>query len=103
MWPIRSLAVLLDPAQHIGAVYELTGPTVLDIDGLAEQYSRALDRSITAERVDFDDWLTDLTNTGLDPHVRQHISTMAKLHSEDRYDRSTDQVAAVDRSPATKC
>jgi uncharacterized protein YbjT (DUF2867 family) len=85
-------AVLLDPAQHVGAVYELTGPTVLDIDGLAEQYSRALGRSITAERVDFEDWLSNLINIGLEPHVRQHISTMAKLHREDRYNRSTDQV-----------
>lgn len=89
------VAVLLEPDQHIGGVYELTGPTVLDIDGLAEQYGRALGRSITAERVDFDDWLADLNNTGLDPHVRQHIATMAKLHSEGRYDRFTNQVAAL--------
>jgi uncharacterized protein YbjT (DUF2867 family) len=85
-------AILQDPARHIGAVYELTGPTVLDIDGLAEQYSRALDRPITAESVDFDDWLSDLNNSGLDPHVRQHIATMARLHREDRYNRSTNQV-----------
>jgi uncharacterized protein YbjT (DUF2867 family) len=85
-------AILQDPARHIGAVYELTGPTVLDIDGLAEQYSRAPDRPITAESVDFDDWLSDLNNSGLDPHVRQHIATMARLHREDRYNRSTNQV-----------
>jgi uncharacterized protein YbjT (DUF2867 family) len=89
------VAVLLEPDQHIGGVYELTGPTVLDIDGLAEQYGRALGRSITAERVGFDDWLTDLNNTGIDSHVRQHIATMAKLHSEGRYDRFTNQVATL--------
>ncbi len=93
-------AVLQDPAQHVGAVYELTGPVILDLDGLAEQYSRALNRPITAERVDFDDWLTDLTESGLDPHVRQHISTMAKLHHEDRYNRSTNQVQALTGHPA---
>ena len=49
-------AVLRDPAQHIGAVYELTGPTTLDIDGLAAQYSNALGREITGQRVGFDDW-----------------------------------------------
>ena len=42
-------AVLRDPADHLGAVYELTGPQVLDIDGLAEQYRIALGRPITAE------------------------------------------------------
>jgi uncharacterized protein YbjT (DUF2867 family) len=88
-------AVLQEPAQHVGAVYELTGPVILDMDGLAEQYSRALNRPIIAERVDFDSWLTDLTDSRLDPHVRQHISTMAKLHREDRYNRSTDQVQAL--------
>jgi uncharacterized protein YbjT (DUF2867 family) len=92
-------AVLQDPAKHVGAVYELTGPTVLDIDGLAEQYSRALDRPITAERVDYDDWLSKLTNSGLEPHVRQHIATMARLHSEDRYNRSTNQVQELTGHP----
>ena len=92
-------AVLQDPARHIGAVYELTGPTVLDTDGLAEQYSRALDRPISAERVDYDDWLSNLTNSGLEPHVRQHIATMARLHSEDRYNRSTDQVQELTGHP----
>jgi len=72
---------------------------VLDIDRLAEQYSRALDRPITAERVDFDDWQSNLTNIGLEPHVLQHISTMAKLHREDRYNRSTDQVQQLTGHP----
>src|SRR6476660_411030 len=39
--------VLRDPVGRIGAVYELTGPEVLDADGIAEQYSRALGRSVT--------------------------------------------------------
>ena len=39
----RVVATLLrDPNGRIGEVYELTGPEVLDIDGIAEQYSRAL-------------------------------------------------------------
>src|ERR1700761_5856637 len=92
-------AILLDPARHVRAVYELTGPTVLDIDGLDEQYSRALGRSITAERIDFDEWLNHLINIGLEPHVRQHISTMAKLHREGRYNRSTGQVQQLTGHP----
>ena len=36
--------VLRSPDDHLGAVYELTGPAALDIDGLAEQYAKALDR-----------------------------------------------------------
>src|ERR1700761_7743190 len=87
--------VLQNPGEHVGAVYELTGPTVLDVDGLAEQYGNALDRQITGKRVDFDDWRNQLATSGLDPHVQEHITTMARLHREDRYNRSTDQVQTL--------
>lgn len=92
-------AVLRNPAQHIGAVYELTGPTVLDVDGLAAQYSSALGREIAGQRVDFDDWRGRLAGSGLDPHVQEHITKMARLHREDRYNRSTDQVRALTGRP----
>jgi uncharacterized protein YbjT (DUF2867 family) len=88
-------AVLRNPAEHVGAVYELTGPTILDVDGLAAQYGNALGREITGQRLDFADWRRQLTNSGLDPHVQEHITTMARLHREDRYNRSTDQVQAL--------
>jgi uncharacterized protein YbjT (DUF2867 family) len=88
-------AVLRNPPEHIGAVYELTGPTILDVDGLAAQYSSALGREISGQRLDFDEWRSQLEDSGLDPHVQEHITTMARLHREDRYNRSTDQVQAV--------
>ena len=37
---------------------------------------------------------------GLPPHVAQHIATMARLHREGRYDRSTDDVASITGAPA---
>jgi uncharacterized protein YbjT (DUF2867 family) len=92
-------AVLRDPAQHTGAVYDLTGPTALDVDGLAEQYSAALGRTITGRRLDFDDWKGSLAGTGLDEHVQDHITTMARLHSEDRYNRATGEVLALTGHP----
>jgi len=52
----RVVAVLLrDPAGRIGNVYELTGPEVLDIEGLAEQYARGLGRSVVGEDVPLDE------------------------------------------------
>jgi len=92
-------AVLRSPVEHIGAVYELTGPTILDVDGLAAQYSSALGREVAGQRLDFDDWRSELERSGLDPHVREHITTMARLHREDRYNRSTDQVQALTGHP----
>jgi uncharacterized protein YbjT (DUF2867 family) len=88
-------AVLRDPAGHIGAVYELTGSVILDVDGLAAQYGSALGREISGQRLDFDEWRSELEDSGLDPHVQEHITTMARLHREDRYNRSTDQVQAL--------
>jgi uncharacterized protein YbjT (DUF2867 family) len=93
-------AVLSAPQDHIGKVYELTGPATLDIDGLAEQYAQALGRPVTAVSPSHDQWLQDLEKVGLPPHVQQHIATMAKLHRQDRYNRSTHDVEDITGHPA---
>jgi uncharacterized protein YbjT (DUF2867 family) len=93
-------AVLRAPDEHLGAVYELTGPAALDIDGLAGQYAKALDRPITALRLPYDEWLERLTQEGTDPHAQQHIATMARLHRDDRYNRLTHDVEDLTGRPA---
>jgi uncharacterized protein YbjT (DUF2867 family) len=88
--------LLSDPFGRIGQVYELTGPEVLDINGLAQQYSRALKRPIAAEDLTLDEWERRvLAPVGLPDHVNQHIATMARLHREGRYDRRTDDVEQI--------
>ena len=95
------VALLLDPADRVGNVYELTGPEVLDMDGLAEHYARALGRPVTAEDTPHDEWTRQyLRTTGLPDHVQQHISTMARLHREDRYNRASDDVETLTGEPA---
>ena len=98
----RAVAALLrDPADRIGNVYELTGPEVLDIDGLAEQYARGLGRAVAGEDVPYDEWQREvLAPIGLPEHVRQHIATMARLHREDRYNRATEDVEQITGRPA---
>src|SRR3954447_18750251 len=94
-------ALLRQPTDRIGEVFELTGPEVLDINGLAEQYSRALKRPISAEDVPLDEWERRvLVPTGLPDHIRQHIATMARLHREGRYDRATGDVEQITGRPA---
>jgi uncharacterized protein YbjT (DUF2867 family) len=94
-------ALLRDPADHIGNVYELTGPEVLNIDGLAQAYTRGLGRPISGEDVPYDAWRREvLAPTGLPEHVQQHIATMARLHREDRYNRTTDDVERITGQPA---
>jgi uncharacterized protein YbjT (DUF2867 family) len=88
--------LLQHPDDRIGATYELTGPDVLDIDGLAEQYAAALGRPISGEDAPHEAWERDvLAPIGLPDHVHQHIATMALLHREDRYNRSTEDVEHI--------
>jgi uncharacterized protein YbjT (DUF2867 family) len=96
-------ALLQDPADRLGHVYELTGPQALDIQGLADQYSRALGRPIAGEDVPHAEWEEQvLAPLSLPDHVRQHIATMARLHREDRYNRSTDDVQRIIGRPAQR-
>jgi uncharacterized protein YbjT (DUF2867 family) len=93
-------AVLCAPQDHLGAVYELTGPATLDVDELAEQFMEALGRPITAVRPSSEEFLQQLDKVGLPPHVQQHIATMARLHREDRYNRATHDFENITGHPA---
>jgi uncharacterized protein YbjT (DUF2867 family) len=95
--------VLMAPAEHIGHVYELTGPESLDVDGLAAQYSRGLHRPITGNDIPHDTWVEEVLNPlGLPEHLLQHLVTMAQLHRAGRYDRATDDVEKLTgRKPLT--
>jgi uncharacterized protein YbjT (DUF2867 family) len=93
--------VLRDPAPHVGHVYELTGPRTQDMNGVAEEFTRALGRTVSYVDVPVDRWLADeLAQAGLPPHTEQHIATMARLHRENRYDRATNDVERVTGVPA---
>ena len=98
----RVVATLLcDPAPHDGQVYELTGPRTLDMDGVAEEFSRGLGRPVTYVDIAPERWLTEvLAAANLPPHVEQHIATMARLHRENRYDRATNDVERVTGTPS---
>src|SRR5271163_3412592 len=93
-------AVLTAPRDHLGKVYELTGPATLNVDEIAEQYAQALGRPVVAVNPSQDEWTDQLDKMGLEPHVRQHIATMGKLHRQDRYNRSTHDVETVTGHPA---
>jgi uncharacterized protein YbjT (DUF2867 family) len=93
--------VLRDPAPHIGHVYELTGPRTVDMNEMAEEFSRALGRPVSYVDVPLDRWRSEvLAKAGLPPHTEQHIATMARLHRENRYDRTSDDVERVTGVPA---
>ena len=89
-----------DPASHVGHIYELTGPTSLDIEGLAAQYASALHRPITGTDIPYETWYEQvLQPLGVTGHVEQHLATMAKLHRAGRYDRATRDVETLTGRP----
>ncbi|CAM5724898.1 NAD(P)H-binding protein [Streptomyces hirsutus] len=93
--------VLREPARHIGNVYELTGPRTVNMNEMAEEYSRALGRPVSYVDVPLEWWRTEvLAKVGLPPHTEEHIATMARLHRENRYDRASDDVERVTGVPA---
>ena len=88
--------ILADPTPHIGRVYELTGPRSEGVAAMAAEISEALGRPVSYTDVPLQEWLDDdLGSLGLPDHVFQHISTMARLHAQNRYDRKADGVQQV--------
>jgi NAD(P)H dehydrogenase (quinone) len=95
-------AVLERPDAHVGKVYELTGPRSEDMWAVAAEYSEALGRTITYVDVPLEEWRDrELRARGLPDHVFDHLLTMAQLHADNRYDRLTHDIEAINGRPAT--
>ena len=93
-------AVLADPGPHVGRIYELTGPRSQDMDGVAREYSDALNRKITYSDISPEEWERELRKAGLPEHLTHHLVTMAELNRAGRYDRMADAVERVTGRPA---
>ncbi|MGX1544483.1 NmrA family NAD(P)-binding protein [Streptomyces adustus] len=93
-------AILTDPAQHVGQVYELTGPVSRDLSGVAEEFAKAVGRPVTYVDIPFDGWVEFLNAVNLPDHLLDHVKTMARLHRENRYDRVSGDVQKVLGRPA---
>jgi len=97
----RVMAAILEaPTDHIGKIYELTGPRSQDMNGVAEEFSRALGRPITYVNVPWEPWRNQLEASGmLDQHTLAHLATMALLKQQNRYDRLTSDVEKITGTP----
>src|SRR5262249_23459541 len=93
-------AVLADPRPHLGRIYELTGRRSQDMDGVAREYSDALNREVTYSDIPPEEWERELKRAGLPEHLTHHLMTMAELNRAGRYDRMADGVERVTGRPA---
>ena len=83
-------AILDDPAPHIGKIYDLTGPESADMDYYALIFSEALGRPIRYRDVPLPTWTENIRKARFSEHVVRHLSAMAELTREGKYDRMTD-------------
>jgi uncharacterized protein YbjT (DUF2867 family) len=97
---VAAAAVLANPEPHIGKVYELTGAQSLTMVQYAEEFSRALGRTIQYVNVPPHIWEAKLQEAQLPAHLIAHLVTMGQLHRDNRYDRMTDSFQQlVGRAP----
>jgi uncharacterized protein YbjT (DUF2867 family) len=89
----RAVSVILDdPAPHIGKVYDLTGPESADLEHYARVFSEALGRTIRYRNVPVSGWSEKLREMGVPVHLVNHLTLMAELHAQGRYDRMTEDL-----------
>jgi uncharacterized protein YbjT (DUF2867 family) len=88
-------ALLTDPRPHIGKIYHLTGPQSENMQVFAQEYSKALGRTITFVDIPVEVWRDGLLQRGLPIHLVNHLATMADLHRAGRYDRMSDDVLTL--------
>ena len=91
--------VLANPEAHIGKVYELTGPSSKNLREITEDYTRVLGRPITYMDVPLEPWLERIRSIGASAHLVAHLESMALLHRDGRYDRSSNDVKLLTGVP----
>ena len=88
-------SLLADPLPHIGRIYHLTGPQSESMHFYAQEYSKALGRTIAFQDIPVGPWREGLLERGLPVHLVNHLVTMADLHRAGRYDRMSDDVLTL--------
>lgn len=86
------VALLINPQPHIGKIYHLTGPQSENMHFYAQEYSKALGRTISYQDIPVEPWKKKLLEDGLPNHLVSHLATMADLHRAGRYDRLSNDV-----------
>ena len=92
----RVVATLLEnPQPHIGKIYQLTGPQSENMHFYAQEYSKALGRTITYQDIPLGPWRDALLERRWPVHVVNHLAAMADLHRAGRFDRMSDDVLTL--------
>ena len=88
-------ALLVNPQPHIGKTYHLTGPQSENMHFYAQEYSKALGRTITYQDIPVERWRDGLLKSGQPVHLVNHLATIADLQRAGRFDRMSDEVLTL--------
>lgn len=78
-------AVLADPAPHAGKSYDLFGPVILDMNQVAEIFSKVLGRTITYVSIDSEAFVANVKKSrNADPYLLQHLASLGQDLKEGR-------------------
>ena len=90
------VATLLEnPQRHIGKIYHLTGPQSESMQFYAQEYSKALGRTITFQDIPVEPWRDALLGLHWPVHLVNHLTAMADMHRAGRFDRMSDDVLTL--------
>jgi len=70
-------ALLANPQPHIGKIYHLTGPQSENMHFFAQEYSKALGRTITFQDIAVEPWRDELLKRGFPVHLVNHLARWA--------------------------
>jgi hypothetical protein len=73
----------------------LTGPQSENMHFYAQEYSKALGRTITYQDIPVEPWRDDLLKRGWPIHVVNHLAALCDLHRAGRFDRTSDDVRTL--------
>ena len=91
----KAVRALVTPQPHIGKIYHLTGPQSENMHFFAQEYSKALGRTITFQDIPVEPWRDELLKRGWPVHVVNHLAAMGDLHRAGRFDRMSDDVLTL--------
>jgi hypothetical protein len=72
------------------------------MDGVAHEFSDALNREVTYSDISPEEWEQKLKRQSMSEHLTGHLLVMGELHRAGRYDRQADGVQRVTGRPAMR-
>jgi uncharacterized protein YbjT (DUF2867 family) len=88
-------ALLANPQPYIGKIYDLTGAQSENMHFFAQEYSKALGRTVSYRDIPVEPWRDALLERGMPVHLVNHLATVADLHRAGRYHRMSDDVLTL--------